>query len=112
MGIKGEIKDNSKITAAFQMNPNKEKLNTIEHTISVFDEKEFYWAEKGPMGICDNHHFQVKAIVEGTLFIQKDEIMKGATWLLGGYLSKSYLNGYAEFNKSLKQEVERRYTNK
>ena len=108
--IQGEIKDGKKITAVFQTNPKKQKLNTIEHTISVNEGKEFYWAEKGPGGIRDNHHFKVESEGIGkTRFVQSDEIMKGITWLAGGNLSKMYAEGYQAFNRKLKTEVERRY---
>jgi len=108
--IEGELVDGDKITAKFQLNPSKENYNTIEHTISVEEGKEFYWAEKGPMGICDNHHFKILTINHQTSrFIQSDELTKGATWLLGGYLSKIYVKGYQAFNRELKKEVERRY---
>ncbi len=108
--IQGEIKDGRKITAVFQTNPKKKKLTTIEHTISVVNGKEFYWAEKGPGGIRDNHHFKVESTGDGkTRFIQSDEIMKGITWLAGGNLSKMYAEGYRAFNRNLKVEVEQRF---
>ena len=107
--IDGTLKDGNKITAQFQLNPSKNKFNTIEHTIQVEKGKGFYWAEKGPMGICDNHHFKIEPIDSNTSrFIQSDELTKGATWALGGYLSKIYAKGYQAFNQSLKQEVERK----
>lgn len=108
--IQGELTDGNKITAKFQLNPSKEKYNSIDHTITVKDGEYFYWAEKGPMGICDNHHFIVESIDKNTSkFIQKDELTKGATFLLGGYLSKIYVKGYQGFNRALKQEVEKRF---
>ncbi|MEO1260798.1 MAG: SRPBCC domain-containing protein [Bacteroidota bacterium] len=108
--IQGEIKDGEKITAVFRTDPKKDKLTTIEHTISVIGGKEFFWAEKGPGGIRDNHHFLVEPADNGkTKFIQSDEIMKGVTWLMGGNLSKMYADGYQAFNRKLKEEVERRY---
>jgi len=108
--IQGELKNGNKITAKFQLNPSKEKYNSIDHTIQVIDGKSFYWAEKGPMGICDNHHFIIEAIDKNTSkFIQKDELTKGATFLLGGYLSKVYAKGYQEFNQALKTEVEQQF---
>ena len=95
--------------ATFQLNPSKEKFNSISHKISVTKGVEFFWAEKGPMGICDNHHFRVEPIDDNTSkFIQTDELTKGATWLLGSYLSKLYVKGYEAFNQSLKKEVEQR----
>jgi len=109
INIEGEIKNDSKITAVFQMNPQKAKLNRIDHTISVTDGTEFFWAEKGPGGICDNHHFRVEPLEGGkSRFVQSDELMKGLTWLMGGFLSKTYLEGYQAFNKGLKAEAERR----
>lgn len=109
--IQGEIKDGEKITAVFQTNPKKEKLTTIEHTISVDEGKEFFWAEKGPGGIRDNHHFRVERAQDGkTRFVQSDEIMNGITWLMGGNLSKMYEEGYKAFNRALKNEVEKRIT--
>ena len=86
-------------------------MTTIEHTISVDEGIEFYWAEKGPGGIKDNHHFRVESVGDGkTKFIQSDEIMKGITWLAGGNLSKMYAEGYQAFNRNLKAEVARRFT--
>lgn len=110
--IQGELKNGNKITAKFQLNPSKEKYNSIDHTIQVIDGKSFYWAEKGPMGICDNHHFNIEIIDKNTTkFVQKDELIKGATFLLGGYLSKIYVKGYQDFNRALKQETEQRFSN-
>ncbi len=108
--IQGEIKDGNKITTVFQTNPKKEKLTTIEHNISVTNGEEFYWAEKGPGGIKDNHHFKVESTGDNkTRFIQSDEIKSGITWLAGGNLSKMYAEGYQAFNRNLKAEVERRF---
>ena len=108
--IQGEIKDGEKLTAKFQTDPEKEKFNIIEHTISVTEGKEFFWAEKGPGGIRDNHHFKVESADNGKAkFIQSDEIMKGVTWLMGGNLSKMYADGYRAFNRKLKEEVEQRF---
>ena len=107
--IQGEITDGATNIIVFQIDATKEKLTSIDHTITVVDGEEFYWAEKGPGGIRDNHHFKVEATDDGkTRFIQSDEIMKGLTWLMGRRLSKMYEIGYAEFNQSLKVEVERR----
>ncbi len=107
--IQGEIKQDQRVTIAFQLNPKKDKLTTIDHTLSVVEGKEFYWAEKGPGGVRDSHHFQVELTSDGkTRFVQSDEIMGGISWLLGGYLAKMYAAGYCEFNRSLKAEAERR----
>lgn len=109
VAIKGTIRDGNTITVDFQVNPAKEKLFTIDHKISVTDGQEFFWAEKGPMGICDNHHFRVEPTEDGKArFVQSDELTKGMTWLLGGYLSRTYLAGYQAFNRALKAEAERR----
>ncbi len=108
--IQGEIKDGEKITTVFQTNPQKKKLTTIDHFISVTEGKEFFWSEKGPGGIKDNHHFRVEPAGDGkTKFVQSDEIMKGITWLAGSNLSKMYAKGYQAFNQNLKAEVERRF---
>lgn len=108
--IQGELINGNKITAKFQLNPTKEKYNTIEHTIQVNEGTSFFWAEKGPIGICDNHHFIIEAIDKNTSrFIQSDELTKGATILLGAYLAKTYAKGYKTFNQALKTEVERRF---
>ena len=70
----------------------------------------FFWSEKGPGGIKDNHHFKVEATEDGkTRFIQSDAIMKGLTFLAGGTLSKMYAEGYQAFNWKLKSEVEKRF---
>ena len=110
VAIEGEISDGTKITAVFQTNPRKDKLTRIYHRISVSPGHSFFWAEKGPGGIRDNHHFKVEAAENGTTrFIQTDEIMGGLTWLIGGRLAKMYLLGYQAFNRGLKVEVERRF---
>ncbi|MCV6594000.1 MAG: SRPBCC domain-containing protein [Silicimonas sp.] len=107
--VTGEIRDGARLGLAFQTNPAKEKLVRIDHVISVSEGKEFFWAEKGPMGICDDHHFRVEPHGDGqSRFVQTDVIRKGMTLLLGGMLSKMYLAGYTAFNAALKAEVERR----
>lgn len=108
--LQGDIAEGATVTAAFQLNPEKEKRISISHTIQVQDGQEFSWAEKGPGGIVDNHHFRVEAAAGGTArFVQSDELKKGLTWLMGGKLSKMYRDGYRAFNQALKAEVERRY---
>ncbi len=107
--IEGQISNGAKITAVFQTDPAKKKLTRIDHKITVVDGQEFYWAEKGPGGIRDNHHFKVEPTADGkTRFVQSDEIMGGLTWLMGGRLAKMYLEGYRAFNRGLKVETERR----
>ena len=109
VNIDGEIEGGSKITVSFQLDLAKDKLTTVDHTITVVDGQEFFWAEKGPGGIRDNHHFKVQAIKDGkTRFVQSDEIMGGITFLMGGRLAKLYLDGYQAFNRGLKAEAERR----
>ncbi len=107
--IEGEIKDGAEITIVFQLDAKKDKLTKISHTIQVTDGAEFYWAEKGPGGIRDNHHFKVVPREDGkTLFVQSDELMRGLTWAMGGRLSQMYVDGYQAFNRGLKAEAERR----
>ncbi len=109
VGIHGEIEDGSTITVDFQLDSSKEKLTTVDHTIAVLDGTEFFWAEKGPGGIRDNHHFRVEPLEEGkTRFVQSDEIIGGITFLMGGRLAKMYVEGYQAFNRGLKAEAERR----
>jgi hypothetical protein len=108
--VEGAIKDEQSIQLTFQLNPNKEKFNQITHSIHVTEGVEFYWAEKGPLGICDNHHFRIEPTANGhARFIQTDEITKGMTWLLGGKLVPLYLQGYQAFNQALKSEAEQRF---
>lgn len=111
-GLTGEIKDQGKVIATFQKNEEKDKTQEVNHTIFYEEGKRFGWSEKALMGIKDNHQFIVEGTKEGkTRFIQSDELRKGATWLMGGYLSKLLGKKYPEFNRSLKVEVERRYNN-
>ena len=108
--IEGEINHGAEIKARFQLNPKKEKFNDIAHIISVQDGVEFFWAEKGPMGICDDHHFKVEDLGDNQCrFVQTDALRQGMTWLLGGMLSRIYVKGYVSFNKALKAEAERRF---
>lgn len=108
--IEGSILDGAKITAVFRTDPAKTKLTRIDHRITVIDGQEYFWAEKGPGGIRDNHHFKIEPTGDGgTKFVQSDEITGGLTWLMGGRLSKMYLEGYQAFNRSLKAEAERRH---
>lgn len=107
--VEGQISDGATITTVFQTDPSREKLTRIDHRITVVDGQSFYWAEKGPGGIRDNHHFKLEPAADGnTRFIQSDEIIGGLTWLMGGRLVKMYLDGYKAFNRALKAEVERR----
>ncbi|MBI1493667.1 SRPBCC domain-containing protein [Halocynthiibacter styelae] len=109
VAVGGEIEDGNTITVDFQLNPAKPKRVTIDHRIEVTAGQEFFWAEKGPGGICDDHHFRVEATSDGrTRFVQSDEIKKGLTWLMGWKLSAIYRDGYQAFNQALKQEAERR----
>lgn len=108
VGIEGQIADGATINVTFQLDPNKDKLSRIYHTITVVDGQEFYWAERGPGRIRDNHHFRVEAAGDGkTRFVQSDEIIGGMTFLMGGRLAKLYLEGYQAFNRGLKAEAER-----
>lgn len=107
--VEGQISDGANITAVFQTDPAKDKLIRIDHRIAVIEGQAFHWAEKGPGGIRDNHHFKLEPVGDGhTKFIQSDEIMGGLTWLMGGRLAKMYLDGYKAFNRALKAEAERR----
>jgi hypothetical protein len=109
VNLQGELKNGAQIIAKFQLNPTKEKYNTIAHKIQIEEGKGFYWAEKVSLGICDHHHFKIEKINNATsCFIQSDELTKGASWLLGGYLSKIYAKGYQAFNRALKKEMEQK----
>jgi hypothetical protein len=111
-GMKGEIKDKGNVIAYIEMKPEKDKVNEVEHIIFYEEGKMFGWSDKVTLGIRDNHKFIVEPATEGkTRFIQSDEFKKGATWLLGGYITKLLSEKYPEFNKSLKAEVERRFKN-
>jgi len=107
--IDGTICDSCEIDAYFQTNPNKEKLTKVHHTIAVIEGEEFRWSEVFQAGIKDNHRFRVEPTEDGrTRFIQSDEFVGGATWLMGGFAVKMTKNGYPGFNQALKAEVERR----
>ena len=108
VAIEGQIEDGATITAVFHTDPAKDNLTRIDHKITVLDGEAFYWAEKGPGGIRDNHHFRVEANEDGqTRFTQSDEIMGGVTFLMGGRLAKMYLDGYQAFTHGLKAEAEK-----
>lgn len=107
--IKNQIEDGSQITVSFQLNPAKNKLTIIDHTITVEDGVEFYWAEKAPGGFRDNHRFRVEPIEGGrTRFVQSDELKGGIVLVMGGRLARMLVKGYQAFNRSLKAEAERR----
>ena len=109
VSVAGEIADGNTISLEFQLNPKKAKRVAIDHVIQVTEGREFYWAEEGPGGIRENHHFAVHPVEAGkTRFVQSDEIMGGLTLLMGWKLSQIYCAGYQAFNEALKREVERR----
>ncbi|MCG7494525.1 SRPBCC domain-containing protein [Thalassobius sp. Cn5-15] len=113
VGVHGRMQHGATLRLQFQLNPKKQRFNEIAHKIEVEEGSHFRWAERGPMGICDNHLFQIGlAGPSCTRFIQSDEISKGLSWLLGGKLSQIYLAGYQAFNRSLKAEVEARVAQK
>ncbi|MEO1418066.1 MAG: SRPBCC domain-containing protein [Bacteroidota bacterium] len=109
--IKGTICDNCEIDAIFQLNPSKDKRQTIHHTINVEEGKEFRWSEKFMGGILDYHVFRVESTSDGkTRFIQSDMAKGGMTWLMGKTVIKLEAKNYPRFNRALKAEVEKRYS--
>ena len=106
----GKIQDKSKMKVLFKMN---KKVRPILFRISLHVEEgvEFYWSQFLAMGIKDLHCFRVEATSDGkTKFIQSDQALGGMTWLLGKMIVKSQTKIYPRFNRSLKTEVERRYS--
>ena len=111
--IDGDIRHQGKIDAYFQFNDKKDNLNKIHHTISVTEGQEFSWSEVFMAGIKDFHRFIVEPTTDGkTRFIQSDEAKGGLAWLLGKSIINLEKKGYPKFNRSLRAEVERRYSNK
>lgn len=106
----GKIVDQSKIDVLFKAGP-KAKPQLYHHDkLHVIDGVEFYWSDVQTMGIRDKHTFRVEATSDGkTKFIHSDQVIGGATWLLGKMASKVQVDVYPMFNRSLKAEVERRY---
>lgn len=106
----GEIVDQAPIDVLFKAGVDaKPKLYHHEH-LHVTDGVEFYWSDVAILGVTDRHCFRVEATEDGkTRFIQSDQALGGATWLLGKRFMKAQLDIYPIFNRSLKAEVERRF---
>jgi hypothetical protein len=108
--IDGEIVDKGEVDVLFQAGP-KAKPQTFHNYLYVEEGVEFYWSQVQTLCIKDRHCFRVEAIADGkTRFIQSDQALGGLTWMIGKVAAKTQLNIYPTFNRSLKKEVERRFS--
>ncbi len=106
----GKIVDKGKVDVLFKAG-QKAKPQLFHNNLFVEDGVEFYWSQVQAMGIKDRHCFRVEPLDGGkTRFIQSDQALGGLTWLLGKIASKTQLDVYPIFNRSLKKEVERRFS--
>lgn len=105
----GEIVDKGKVDVLFKAG-QKAKPQLFHNNLFVEDGVEFYWSQVQAMGIKDRHCFRVEPMDgDKTRFIQSDQTLGGMTWLLGKIASKTQVEVYPIFNRSLKVEVERRF---
>lgn len=108
-GLTGDIQNGGQVKAHFQ-NPKNKKMSSFNHALSYQEGVEFGWSDKFSMGMKDNHVYRVEASAEGkSRFIQIDEVKGGLTWLMGGQIISFEKEHYPKFNRTLKQEVERRF---
>lgn len=108
----GKIQDQAKVDVLFKAGP-KAKPQLFHNHLFVEDGVEFYWSQVQAMGIKDRHCFRVEAAEDGkTRFIQSDQVLGGLTWLLGKVAVNAQLKVYPMFNRSLKAEVEKRFSRK
>lgn len=106
----GKIEDKGKVDVLFKAGP-KAKPQLFHNDLFVEQGVEFYWSQVQTMGIKDRHCFRVEATNGGkTKFIQSDQALGGLSWLIGKMAVNIQLTVYPMFNRSLKAEVERRYS--
>jgi hypothetical protein len=110
--IDGKIKDKGKVDVLFKAGPKAKPQLYHHEAIHVIEGVEFYWSDVQAMGIKDRHTFRVESLEGGkTKFIHSDQVIGGLTWLIGKMAINIQLSVYPIFNRSLKEEVERRFTN-
>ncbi len=108
----GKIQDKGQIDVLFKAGP-KAKPQLFHNNLFVKEGVEFYWSQVQAMGIKDRHCFRVEAVEGGkTRFIQSDQALGGLTWLFGKVAVNTQMRVYPMFNRALKAEVERRYSQK
>lgn len=106
----GEIVDKGTVDVLFKAGPNA-KPQLFHNELFVEDGVEFYWSQVQSVGIKDRHCFRVEPTDGGkTRFIQSDQALGGLTWLIGKMAVNIQLSVYPMFNRSLKAEVERRFS--
>lgn len=106
----GKIVDKGTVDVLFKAGANA-RPQLFHNKLFVEDGVEFYWSQVQALGIKDRHCFRVEPTDAGkTRFIQSDQALGGLTWLIGRTAVNIQLNVYPIFNRSLKAEVERRFS--
>jgi hypothetical protein len=105
--LSGDFKKNGIVEVDFM--DDKGKVAKYKHKLVHFEEgKLFGWSDPFIMGITDNHTYQLEKISSTqTKFIQSDEANGFATLFLGKMITNFFLTAYTDFNKNLKQRVEK-----
>lgn len=118
-GIEGRLKHGGQVYSLYQ---NGDEYVKAPHTVYVVDGVKFWWSDEFNViaGMRDNHHYIVNDAGNGqTRFIQKDtHTGRGQLQLSDGtqipmnaqILTASQLEPFMQFNRELKAECERHFT--
>jgi hypothetical protein len=105
-GIIGSMSDGAQVTTLFDLGDGVE---AYQATLKLEQGASFGWSEDYD-GIRDNHLYIVERVSEmQTKFYQTDAFIGQADWSTTEKLSEFYVEQYAEFNRALKVECERRF---
>jgi hypothetical protein len=106
--IEGELKPEGEVVVYF-MGPDG-KVNPYRHKLKYFEAgKTFGWSDPFLPGITDNHQYLIETMPDGRAkLIQKDEANGFSSMFLGPIAANFMLKTYTEFNRTIKERVEKR----
>ena len=109
-GLQGDISDGGQANALFLVEGNPVPF---PHRLIWEEGKRFGWSDEilfAP-GVVDYHLYVVEPCGDQTLFIQTDNFTGTNEMFPPQALATILLDGYQAFNRELKAEVEKRFTN-
>ncbi|MCB9763744.1 MAG: nuclear transport factor 2 family protein [Alphaproteobacteria bacterium] len=106
--VTGDFRANGVIHTTFRLGLGVEQ--TPSHELIYFEEgRVFGWSDPVILGIRDNHRYVVETLPNSrTRFVQTDGFTGGLTSVMGRTLAGQVATVFKDFNRALKQEVERR----